>query len=423
MNGVVKFPEKFLWGTATAAHQVEGNNINSDSWVLEHLPHSMYLEPSGDSIDHYHRYKEDIALLAGLGFNSYRFSVEWARIEPEKDFISHASLNHYKRMLECCYKHDLAPMVTLHHFTSPRWLVREGGWGSLETAERFGNYAALVAKELGGMIHSICTINEANIPVMLRSMWMRRMEEADENHAEFIDMGMVEATAAFGVSRENFKPFMYAIQPEDMDVILNAHNQAVRGVKAERPDLPVGMTLALQDLQATKGGEEVRDEYRHELQDVFLDAVREGNDDFVGVQTYSRSRFGPDGPIGPEDGVPLTQMGYEYYPQALGSTIRYAAEKTGKPVIVTENGIGTSLDSERSEYFRVALLCLAECLKDGIDVRGYYAWSAFDNYEWNSGYEKTFGLIAVDRRTQKRKVKSSAYWLGEVAKQNQFPID
>jgi len=423
MNGVVKFPENFLWGTATAAHQVEGNNINSDSWVLEHLPHSMYLEPSGDSIDHYHYYKEDIALLAGLGFNSYRFSVEWARIEPEKGFISHASLDHYKRMLECCHKNDLAPMVTLHHFTSPRWLVREGGWGSLETAERFGNYAALVAKELGGMIHSVCTINEANIPVMLRSMWMRRMEEADEDHAEFMDMGMVEAAAAFDVSRENFKPFMYAIQPEDMDVILNAHNQAMWGVKAERPELPVGITLALQDLQAIKGGEEVRDEYRRELQDVFLDAVREGNDDFVGVQTYSRSRFGPDGPIGPEEGVSLTQMGYEYYPQALGSTIRYAAEKTGKPVIVTENGIGTSLDSERSEYFRVALHCLAECLKDGIDVRGYYAWSAFDNYEWNSGYDKTFGIIAVDRTTQKRKVKSSAYWLGEVAKQNQFPID
>jgi len=423
MNGVVKLPEKFLWGTATAAHQVEGNNINSDSWVLEHLPHSMYLEPSGDSIDHYHRYKEDIALLAGLGFNSYRFSVEWARIEPEKGSISHASLDHYKRMLECCYKHDLAPMVTLHHFTSPRWLVREGGWGSLETAERFGKYATLVAKELGGMIHSICTINEANIPVMLRSMWMRRMEEADEDNAVFMDTGMVEAAAAFGISRENFKPFMYAIQPEDMDVVLNAHNQAIWGVKSERPDLPVGITLALQDLQATKGGEEVRDEYRRELQDVFLNAIREGNDDFVGVQTYSRSRFGPDGPIGPEDGVPLTQMGYEYYPQALGSTIRYAAEKTGKPVIVTENGIGTSLDSERSEYFRVALQCLVECLKDGIDVRGYYAWSAFDNYEWNSGYEKTFGLIAVDRRTQKRKVKSSAYWLGEVAKQNRFPID
>ncbi len=113
----ITFPKDFLWGTATAAHQVEGNNINSDFWLLEHMPETLFAEPSGDAIDHYHRYGEDIALLARLGFNSYRFSIEWARIEPEEGYFSEAAINHYRRMLEVCHQHNLKPMVTFHHFT------------------------------------------------------------------------------------------------------------------------------------------------------------------------------------------------------------------------------------------------------------------------------------------------------------------
>ena len=423
MSKTVRFPETFQWGAATAAHQVEGNNVNCDAWVMEHLPHSMYVEPSGDSIDHYHHYADDIALLAGLGFNSYRFSIEWARIEPEKGFISQAMLDHYQRMLDCCHQNQLTAMVTLHHFTSPRWLIKEGGWGSLETAERFGNYAALIARELGDKIDFVCTINEVNIPSLVRTMWLKNLQESDSERDEFLQMGMSEAAAAFGVARDQFKPFMYAIQPEDRNVIMNAHRQAVWAFKGEHPEVLIGLTLAMQDMQAIEGGESMLNQFRYELQDRFLEDVRKGDDDFIGVQTYSRTRFGPDGLLGPEEGMNLTQMGYEFYPQALDATIRYAAQKTEKSVFVTENGIGTSTDSERAEYYRVALQCLADCYRDGIDVRGYYAWSAFDNFEWNSGYEKTFGLIAVNRSTQKRQVKSSAYWLGDVAKKNYFPID
>jgi beta-glucosidase len=314
-------------------------------------------------------------------------------------------------------------MVTLHHFTSPRWLIKEGGWGSLETVERFGNYAALIARELGDKIDSVCTINEVNIPSLVRTMWLKHLQDSDSERSEFLQMGMSEAADAFGVARDQFKPFMYAIQPEDRNVIMNAHRQAVWAFKGERPEVPIGLTLAMQDMQAIEGGEAMRNQFRYELQDIFLEDVRDGDDDFIGVQTYSRTRFGPEGLIGTQEGMNLTQMGYEFYPQALDTTIRYAAQKTGKPIFVTENGIGTSTDSERAEYYRVALQCLADCYRDGIDVRGYYAWSAFDNFEWNSGYDKTFGLIAVNRSTQKRQVKSSAYWLGDVAKKNYYPID
>lgn len=424
MNSVFHFPDDFLWGTATAAHQVEGNNINSDTWVMEHLNHSLYLEPSGDAIDHYHRYAEDIHLLAELGFNSYRFSIEWARVEPERDFISQAELDHYKRMLETCHQHSLTPMVTLHHFTSPRWLIRDGGWGSLETAERFGQYADLVMREMGDMIGAVCTINEANIPSMIKMIMLRNNAQQDlDEREEFQRMALAEAAVAFGVTVDHFKPFMLSMEEHDREVILNAHRQAVFACKAQCPDVPVGITLAMADLQAEEGGEAVRDEYRYHMQDLYLDAVRENGDDFIGVQTYTRNRFGPEGMLPVPDGALMTQMGYENYPQALHGTIHYAAQKTGLPIYVTENGIGTSLDSERLEYYRTALQCVVDCMNEGIDIRGYYAWSAFDNYEWNAGYEKTFGIIGVDRTTQERKVKTSGYWLGDVAKANHYPID
>src|SRR5512140_554311 len=122
------FPKDFLWGVATAAHQVEGNNVNSDFWVLEHIPGTIIVEPSGDACDHYHRYREDIKLLAELGFKSYRFSIEWARVEPEDGMFSPALITHYRHVLDACREHGLIPMVTLHHFTSPRWLMKLGGW-------------------------------------------------------------------------------------------------------------------------------------------------------------------------------------------------------------------------------------------------------------------------------------------------------
>jgi beta-glucosidase len=143
------FPPKFLWGAATAAHQVEGNNINSESWVLEHVPGTIYQEPSGDACDHYHRYPSDIALLAELGFNAYRFSVEWARIEPEEGEFSYAELEHYRRMLATCHEHGLKPVITYHHFTSPRWLMRYGGWLDEKTPDRFTRYCERVTRHLG----------------------------------------------------------------------------------------------------------------------------------------------------------------------------------------------------------------------------------------------------------------------------------
>jgi beta-glucosidase len=170
------------------------------------------------------------------------------------------------------------------------------------------------------------------------------------------------------------------------------------------------------ELVAVEGGEDLRDGAQEVLEDTFLAAT--GGDDFIGVQSYTRIRFGPKGLVGPEEGVPVTQMGYEYWPQVVEFTVRRAAAVTGLPVVVTENGIGTEDDTQRIAYISAALAGVRRCLDDGLDVRGYFAWSLLDNFEWSVGYRPKFGLVAVDRQTFERRPKPSALWFAEVAQKN-----
>lgn len=409
MSEQLTFPTGFLWGTASAAHQVEGNNVNSDSWVLEHIPGSPFVEPSGDACDHYHRYPQDIALIASLGFNTYRFSIEWARIEPEEGEFSNAALDHYRRMLATCHEHNLTPIVTYHHFTSPRWFAAKGGWEVLGNAALFARYCERATAHLGDLIGAACTLNEPNVGLLIQHMGYMPPDEVLLN-------APYRAAAAKAVGSGTFAAFPNCCQQPARDTFLKAHRLAVEAIKAGPGDFPVGMTLAMQDHQAVPGGEAVRDHARHEIDDVFLDVARD--DDFIGVQTYSRSRYGAEGVLPPEPGVEVTQMGYEFYPEALEATIRYAAAYTGRPLLVTENGIGTEDDTRRIEYVRRALRGVHRCLQDGIEVRGYCYWSIFDNFEWSLGYRPKFGLIAVDRMTQTRSLKPSATWLGNSARAN-----
>jgi len=411
MNPKFEFPKGFLWGTATAAHQVEGNNINSDGWLMEHVPGTIYEEPSGDACDHYHRYRSDIALLAELGFNSYRFSIEWARIEPEEGEFSNAALEHYRNMLRACHEHDITPIVTFHHFTSPRWLIASGGWESPETPDKFARYCERATRYLGDLIGVACTINEANIASLIVEWGFvpppRQLHKA---------VWWSATAKTLGISPRRLSPFQYAASSKATDITLTAHHRAAEAIKSVSGTFPVGITLALQDIQAAEGGEKRAAKMRKAINDIYLASL--DGDDFVGVQAYSRVRSGPEGLMPTEEGVELTQMGYEFWPEALEATIRDAAAKTGLPVIVTENGIGTADDTRRIAYVQRALQGVINCMKDGLDIHGYTYWSAFDNYEWSLGYRPTFGLIAVDRETQQRTVKPSARWLGEIARMN-----
>jgi len=385
----ITFPEGFLWGTATAAHQVEGGNWNNDWWAWEHTPGTGVKEPSGDACDHWHRYPEDIALLADLGFNAYRFSLEWSRIEPEEGEWSRASLDHYRRMCATCHEHGVLPVVTFHHFTTPRWLAAEGGWEKSSTADRFGRYCERAVAAIGDLVPWACTINEPNV------------------------------VATMGYLAAVFPPGRQDVETRRRvnDVLIAAHRSAADAIHAGPGDARVGLTLSMDQWWPVDGGEARIERVRRNMEDVYLEAAR--SDDFIGVQTYSRTRISPEGTLGPEEGVETTIMGYEFWPQALAATTRRAYAATeGVPVFVTENGIAATDDSRRIEFVRQALQGVRACLDDGIDVVGYTYWSALDNFEWSLGYGPTFGLIEVDRNTFERRPKPSASWLGGVARAN-----
>ena len=386
-----QFPDGFLWGAATAAHQIEGNNINSNWWLHENEPGTTIVEPSGDAADSYHRYREDIRLLAELGFNSYRFSIEWARIEPERGMLSRASVDHYRRMVDACHEFGIEPIVTLMHFTVPRWFERDGFWRAPDAADLFARYTELALPVVSSGVRYVCTINEPNIAAMLAG---------GEDAANLV---------AYGLPRPDLGV---------ADALLESHRRS-REVLSQVSGIESGWTIATQAFEAADepGAEEKKREVSASAEDWYLENA--AGDDFIGVQAYTRNIVGPEGVRPPADDVEKTLTGWEFFPPAAGIGVRAAWELSGNvPVMVTENGIATQDDARRIDYTRGALEGLLECIDDGITLLGYQHWSALDNYEWASGFAPTFGLIAWDKETFARTPKPSASWLGEVAKRN-----
>ena len=402
-------PKGFLWGTAISAHQSEGDNVSSDCWLLENVSPTVFREPSNAACDSYHRYGEDIAIAAKLGFNCYRFGIEWARIEPEPGAFSIAALDHYVRVLEACRAAGLAPMVTYSHFTVPRWFAARGGFEVADGADLFARFAERATARLGPLMAAASTFNEANIAQMLRILFPRAVSSPK--------VTAMLAAAAKAVGSERFSTILFADPDRSMPIMIDAHAKAQAAIKAGPGDFPVGLTLTMQDV------EEVGDGAGHAANDVrgllYGDWMAEAaKSDFVGVQTYTRFRVGPEGPLGPPEGAEKTDAGYEYRPQALGGTIRYAAKVTGRPIYVTENGIATNDDARRVAFIESALAEVRACLDEGIDVRSYVHWSLLDNFEWMAGYGQHFGLVDVDFKTFQRTPKPSAVHLGRRAREN-----
>ena len=385
------FPEGFVWGTATAAHQVEGGNWNNDWWAWEHAPGTACEEPSGDAVDHLRRYPEDLDIRRDHGFGAYRFSLEWSRIEPEHGEFSTAALDHYRRVVDACHDRGMQACVTFHHFTTPRWAAVDGGWTNPAIVDRFTRFTEVASRALGSGIDLACTINEPNI-VGLMGYLMGAFPPGVTQDLE----GYARAGAHF----------------------VAAHRAAVSVLRASG-DFPVGLTVSMSDWAAEPGAEDQIDAWRGPHEDAYLHAT--DGDDFIGVQAYSRTRVGADGVLGPEPGVEVLPMGYEYWPAAAEVSIRRAAAVTGLPVYVTENGIGTADDAQRIRYLHDSLAGVARTIADGLDVRGFFHWSLLDNFEWAFGYRMQFGIVAVDRATQRRTVKPSGAWLADVIRSGTLP--
>jgi beta-glucosidase len=398
-------PKGFLWGTAISAYQSEGNNTNADAWLMENLQPSMFKERSGDACDSYHRYDEDFAIAQGLGLNAYRLGVEWARIEPSEGEFSNAELDHYARMLEACNARGLKPIVTLNHFTTPLWFARRGGFTASDAPALFARYCAKVAQRLGHLMHMATTFNEANIRLLVELM------TGSSSASPTVQAAI--AAAARATNSPRFSRLAFADAEVAGPIMQQAHRQAYDAIKAVRPSLPVGLTLTTQDIQSSDPAPAAR--YRDRLYGDWVQVART-HADFFGVQTYTRFTVTEAGLQPPPKGSELTLSGYEFYPQALAATIRWAHAAIGKPIYVTESGIATHDDSRRIAFIDAALDGVRQCLDEGIPVHSYLYWSLLDNFEWTSGYGVPFGLVAVDRQTFKRTLKPSALHLGALAK-------
>lgn len=388
----------FLWGAASAGHQIEGNNVNADVWLLEQVTGTTFAEPSGDACDSLHRWRDDLALLQKLGLNAWRFSVEWSRIEPVAGQFSQAWLDHYAQIAETCRVMGIAPVVTLSHFTAPRWFAAAGGWGHPEAPAMFGRFTARVAAAMGRAVGHVVTFNEPNLPLM--GKWAAT-PLADPIRSG-LDAMLRDAARASGSDR--FHVWVYS-RGEQLEGLLAAHRAARAAWKSAHPEVLIGMSLAVPETQGV-GSDAGVAAYRSHAEEPFFAVARD--DDFVGVQTYGRLRMDATRVLPPPTGAELTQSGEEFYPAALGAAVMHAHRQTQKPVFVTENGIAAADDGQRARYIPAALRSLDMARRAGVPVLGYLHWSLLDNFEWRRGYSQRFGLAAVDRTTFRRALKPSA---------------
>ncbi len=404
-----RFPADFLWGVATAGHQNEGDNVDSDTWFLENVTPTIFQERSGRATNGWAQWDADLDLVAGMNLNAYRFSVEWARIEPREGQFSSTALDHYEAIVDGCLARGLAPIVTFNHFTSPHWFAQRGAWLDDRAPGLFARYCDVVMDRFGDRIAMAITFNEPDLPEMLT--WANLPAFVPD-----LERATLEAASrAAGVERYRAGNVML---PEDfagMRTGMTAgHRAGKAAIKSRRADLPVGLSLAIVDDVAASGGEGLRDRKRAEVYEHWLTLARQ--DDFVGVQNYERLTYGPDGQMPPAAGATLNSMGTAVEPDSLRGAVEYVYSVAHVPVLVSEHGVSTADDSIRAAFIAPSLEGLAAAMADGVPVLGYCHWTLMDNFEWIFGYGPQLGLHAVDRETFERTAKPSAEVYAELVR-------
>ncbi|SIT83674.1 glycoside hydrolase family 1 protein [Microbacterium sp. RU33B] len=395
------FPADFLWGVATAGHQNEGDNTTSDTWFLENVTPTVFRERSGRATNGWELWESDLDLVAGMNLNAYRFSVEWARVEPTEGEFSEDALAHYEAVIDGCLARGLAPIVTFNHFTSPHWFAARGAWLDPEAPELFARYCGVVMDRFGDRIRLAVTFNEPDLPEMLT--WAGLPDFIVELEAATLDAAAREA----GVDRYRAGNVMLHEDFPGMRAgMTDAHVAGKAAIKRRRADLPVGLSLAMCDDVAVPGGEAVRDRKRAEVYDYWLELARD--DDFVGVQNYERLTYGPDGLVPAAEGAVVNGMGTPVEPDSLRGAVVYAHDVSGVPVLVSEHGVSTPDDRIRADFIAPSLEGLAQAIADGVPVLGYCHWTLMDNFEWIFGYGPKLGLHEVNRETYERTAKPSA---------------
>jgi len=393
-----KFPDNFLWGTATSSHQVEGDNTNNDWWEAEQkgrLPHK-----SGKACDSYNRYEEDFDLAKTMGNNAHRFSIEWSRIEPEEEKFSEEAIEHYRKVLQALRARGLEPFVTLHHFTNPIWFAQRGGWTNKKAPEYFERYVEYVALHLGGEARYWVTINE---PMIV-------------NHHGYI-IG-------------NFPPFHkkdllgYFVSIKNM---ARAHRRAYEILHRYNSHAQVGIAQSNNYFQAVSGPLRILNLVilyfsKYFKNFGFLQDIR-NSQDFVGINYYRSFKFSIFKGFFQYGEGQRSDFGWEIHPEGIYHVAKEVYKRYKKPIFILENGISDADDDQRPEFIRSHLKWLHKAIKEGADVRGYFHWSLLDNFEWAEGFTQRFGLVEVDFETFERKMRLSGEVYGEICKNNGLVVD
>lgn len=401
---MLEFPKDFLWGAATSAHQVEGNNTNSDWWDFEAKGKIKFT--SGQACRHYELYSQDFDQAQELNHNCHRLSIEWSRIEPVQGSFSESEINHYTEVIDALVSRGLEPVVTLHHFTSPAWFSKLGGWSNHKADKYFASYVEKIVNALAKKVKFWVTINEPNVFVYYSYVagdWPPQEKSYLKANAVFDNLAKAHIRA-YRLIRD-----IYEKNNLTYPLISIAHN--MQAFVACRPTLRNRLAVYL----------------RHKFFNLnFIDKLIDKKAlDFIGLNYYSRSLVDSrswtiNGLLGDtcRDGhLPLEKnsMGWDIYPDGLYDLLMQL-KKYKLPVFILENGICTKDDSQRWRYIEGHLKSLNRAMKDGVSVLGYIYWSLLDNFEWDKGFTPRFGLVNVDYTTYKRTVRESAYKFALVCK-------
>ncbi|MDD5194699.1 MAG: glycoside hydrolase family 1 protein [Candidatus Omnitrophica bacterium] len=406
------FPKDFLWGAGTSSHQVEGNNTNNDWWQWEqYIPLNMR---SGQACDEWNRFEEDFRLAQTLGLTAYRFSLEWSRIEPAPGQFDNSALTHYREMILSLKSKGIEPIVTLNHFTIPLWLVNEGGWLSDKSPEFFAQYVQKATEALGGDVHYWITLNEPAV-YTYKSYMIGQWPPGEKSTKKAFNVVKSLARAhvlAYGKIKE-----VYAQKgwPEPK---VGIAQQVLIFAPCSSYSFRDKLSAKLRDGMINHLFVQALIQGKARIFGVFsIKLPKAGTLDFIGLNYYTReyvrsrgfllsdilgSECVPKNPRGKK-----TCLGWEVYPQGLYTFIK-AFSKYKLPILISENGICTNDDTQRSQFIEEHLKAVALAMKEGAPVIGYLYWSLIDNYEWAEGFAPRFGLIEVDYTTQDRKIRESA---------------
>lgn len=393
----MKFPEGFYWGAATASYQVEGGIENCD-WAQ--AAREGRVPECGRACDHYNRYEQDFDLAKELGHNAHRFSIEWARIEPEEGQFNERQINHYRAVIKALKDRGLQPYVTLWHFTLPQWFADMGGFENKKAPEYFARYASVVAKELGGELEGISTMNE---PIVFSSNGWLRGTWPPFKRFKLIDL------VAITNSGKSYEPNpQRGVQPlflmrKVRRNLAEAHNRAYDAIKKEQPMMEVSIVKHVILFEANWNPINKLIAWLANWQWTynFMNKVHQKCDS-IGLNYYFHKKFGD------REVYDKTDMDWDIYPQGVYDCLKILW-KYKKPLFVSESGIADAADRYRAQYIKDQVAGVAQALEEGIDVRGHLYWSLMDNYEWALGFDKKFGLIEIDYHTLERKIRPSAW--------------